>query len=99
MTTETTTTTDELAGQTDQPPTDLAGNVANILGLPPELMVAAAARLQTALATLEEIAERALGIETVLRLVLAGAPMTPKMRRNLQQGLADAGLDPAEWLT
>lgn len=36
-------------------------------------------------------------LETVLRLLTASAPMTKKMRANLDNGLVAAGLDPTQW--
>lgn len=98
MTTETTTTTPLDAGELVPPADGLAGSIGDLLGIDTSIVAGAAAMLGQALETLNEINTRAHGIETVLRLVLAGAPMTPKMRRRLVDGLHEAGLDPDEWL-
>lgn len=95
MTTETTTTTPLDAGELVTPADGLAGSISS---LPVDTGGRADAMLTRALEILNEINTRAHGIETVLRLVLAGAPMTPKMRRRLVDGLHEAGLDPDEWL-
>lgn len=100
---ETTTTTTDAGELGELDPAELAEpslafDLSAMFGFDPSVIAGAAGALSEALETLHRIEHRTLGIETVLRAVLAGAPMTPKMRRNLIASLAEAGLDPSSWL-